>query len=266
MSLLSTHFLVICKVGNIDLKDSEISFRKFKPICDFLATTYITQMIIGINTFNFLVFVHSKKVFNVSKTINDTGVMQMHCHLYLKSLDARGINDIKNHAAYQAICDRFAVSPDDVVIEIVDVQKPLSEQRLLKELVTQKINRNDTLIIPHLSCLGRNVEDIEEALFFCFRKEINIYCYHSYTRIEPTAESCISFLIAIQTSIDIHNLKSTRSKYRGMKNTLGRKEGSRYKADIVKLKTNGYKQTDVARLLRISISTVKRHWNTTIIG
>lgn len=190
----------------------------------------------------------------------------MHCHLYLKSLDARGINDIKNHAAYQAICDRFAVSPDDVVIEIVDDQKPLSEQRLLKELVTHKINRNDTLIIPHLSCLGRNVEDIEEALFFCFRKEINIYCYHSYTRIEPTAESCISFLIAVQTSIDIHNLKSTRSKYRGMKNTLGRKEGSRYKADIVKLKTNGYKQTDVARLLRISISTVKRHWNTTIIG
>ncbi|EBX2067712.1 recombinase family protein [Salmonella enterica subsp. enterica serovar Java] len=190
-------------------------------------------------------------------------MIQMRSFLYLVSTEN---DDSRLPPACKAICTEFSILPDNVVVEFIDNLRPLSDQRLLDALLTDKMNKGDLLVVTNLSSLGRNVEDIEKALFFCFRKEINIYCYHSYTRIEPTAESCISFLIAAQTKVDIQNIKSTRSKHRTIKKPLGRREGSKYKTDILKLKAAGYKQSQVARILSISTSTVKRHWSTKIIG
>ncbi|KKI44727.1 hypothetical protein XK86_10385 [Hafnia alvei] len=76
----------------------------------------------------------------------------------------------------------------------------------------------------------------------------------------------MSFLISVQTGIDIQNLKSSRSKHRRIKKPLGRKEGSQHKLNIYTLKLKGYKQSEVARELGVSLSTVKRNWSNGIIG
>lgn len=112
---------------------------------------------------------------------------------------------------------KFNILPEHVVIEQVDIKEVVSEQRLLRQLIHHEMNRQDTLVIPDLSCLGRTVEDLQNILFFCLQKEMFIYSYHPASRIEPSAESCLSFLIARQDTIDIHNLKSTKSRYRHVK-------------------------------------------------
>jgi DNA invertase Pin-like site-specific DNA recombinase len=184
---------------------------------------------------------------------------------YFACVDSAGAKEVREHTIFREICGFFHVDSENIVIEIVDIKRPFSEQRLLKELINTKMNRGDTIVITDLSCLGRNVEDIEEALFLFFRKEINVYCYHPRTRIEPAIECCMSFLITVQKKVDIHNLKSTRSRYRTMKKALGRKKGSKHKMEILKLKLKGHTQIQTAKILGISISTVKRHWKNTFI-
>ncbi|WP_096924351.1 hypothetical protein [Escherichia coli] len=184
---------------------------------------------------------------------------------YFACANTDGAREVRQHFTFQEICEFFTVPSENVVIEIVDIKQPFADQRLLKELIREKMNRGDTIVITDLSCLGRNVTDIEEALFFCFRKEINIYCYHPHTRIEPTEGCCMSFLITVQKKVDIHNLKSTKSRHRKIKKPLGRKKGSKYEMSVYKLKLKGHTQLQTAKILGISISTVKRHWKNGII-
>lgn len=173
---------------------------------------------------------------------------------------------IADHHLLTEISQKFKILPEHVVIEQIDVKEAVLKQRLLRQLINHEMNRQDTLVIPDLSCLGRTVDDLQKILFFCLQKEIFIYSYHPASRIEPSAESCVSFLIARQDTIDIHNLKSTKSRYRHVKNKLGRKEGSKYRIDITKLKLGRFTQAEAAMKLGISLSTVKRHWNNGVIG
>lgn len=173
---------------------------------------------------------------------------------------------ISDHHSLVEICHKFNIPPEHVVIEQVDIKEVVSKQRLLRQLINHEMNRQDTLVIPDLSCLGRTVEDLQKILFFCFQKDIFIYSYHPASRIEPSAECCVPFLIGRQDTIDIHNLRSTKSRYRHIKKKLGRKEGSKYRSDITKLKSGRFTQDETAKKLGISLSTVKRHWNNGIIG
>jgi len=48
--------------------------------------------------------------------------------------------------------------------------------------------------------------------------------------------------------------------------TLGRPEGSKHYDNIQIVKKRGYTQSQTARILGVSISTVKRNWRQGIIG
>ncbi|EOG2870645.1 recombinase family protein [Salmonella enterica] len=173
--------------------------------------------------------------------------------------NAQEASAIKKHPTFLEIIKEFAIPEENVAIEIAGANRRILE--LINEM-----GRGDTLILTDLNNLGGTINDMLNTLFSCFIKDINIYCYHPYSRIEPSAESCMSFLISVQTLIDIQNLKATRSKHRTLKKPLGRKEGSKHKLSIYTLKLKGYKQAQVAKLLNISLSTVKRHWSNGIIG
>lgn len=119
--------------------------------------------------------------------------MRSFCYTICSSEQQESIAD---HHSLAEICQKFNILPEHVVIEQVDIKEVVSEQRLLRQLIHHEMNRQDTLVIPDLNCLGRTVEDLQNILFFCLQKEIFIYSYHPASRIEPSAESCLSFLIA----------------------------------------------------------------------
>nr|WP_071602233.1 LuxR C-terminal-related transcriptional regulator [Cronobacter dublinensis] len=50
-----------------------------------------------------------------------------------------------------------------------------------------------------------------------------------------------------------------------MKKALGRKKGSKHEMEILKHKLKGQTQIQTAKILGISISTVKRHWKTHLL-
>lgn len=189
-----------------------------------------------------------------------TGDQNVKFFHYQLCQNAQEASTIMKHPTFLEINKEFAIPEENVAIEIAG-----GNRRILKEFINE-MGKGDTLILTDLNSFGDNINDMLHILFSCLIKSINIYCYHPYSRIEPSAESCMSFLISVQTQIDIQNLKSTRSKHRTLKKPLGRKEGSKHRMNIYTLKLKGYKQAQVARHLNISLSTVKRHWSNGIIG
>ncbi|EFT8913708.1 hypothetical protein H2860_004961 [Escherichia coli] len=77
---------------------------------------------------------------------------------------------ITDHHSLTEICQKFNILPEHVVIEQIDIKEVVSEQRLLRQLIHHEMNRQDTLVIPDLSCLGGTVEDLQNILFFAFKK------------------------------------------------------------------------------------------------
>ncbi|HCM9582220.1 sigma-70 family RNA polymerase sigma factor [Klebsiella aerogenes] len=55
-------------------------------------------------------------------------------------------------------------------------------------------------------------------------------------------------------------------KTRNITKPLGRREGSKHRESIEQAKRRGLTQSQTAKALEISISTVKRNWNSGIIG
>lgn len=114
-------------------------------------------------------FSYKTTLFRYQKIIYDTGVHQMRsfCYTICSSEQQESIAD---HHSLAEICQKFNILPEHVVIEQVDIKEVVSEQRLLRQLIHHEMNRQDTLVIPDLSCLGRTVEDLQNILFFCLQK------------------------------------------------------------------------------------------------
>lgn len=108
-------------------------------------------------------------LFRYQKIIYDTGVHQMRSFFYTicRSKQQESITD---HHSLTEICQKFNILPEHVVIEQIDIKEVVSEQRLLRQLIHHEMNRQDTLVIPDLSCLGGTVEDLQNILFFAFKK------------------------------------------------------------------------------------------------
>lgn len=185
---------------------------------------------------------------------------------YFFFCDSQEAGLLRQTQEYQAICDDFSINTDNVVIEIANEQQSSSQRRLFKELINQKMNRGDTLVLPSLTYLGRDTSGMQESLFFCAKKEIDVYFYLPFTSIKPKNENGSPILISVQTLTNIKKIKLSRDRYRKITKPLGRKEGSKHYKDIQTARLKGYTQSQTAKQLEVSISTVKRNWSSGIIG
>lgn len=87
---------------------------------------------------------------------------------------------ITDHHSLAEICQKFNILPEHVVIEQVDIKEVVSEQRLLRQLIHHEMNRQDTLVIPDLSCLGRTVEDLQNILFLPSKRNVYLQLPSSF--------------------------------------------------------------------------------------
>ena len=50
---------------------------------------------------------------------------------YFACVDSAGAKGVREHTVFREICGFFHVDSENIVIEIVDIKRPSSEQRLL---------------------------------------------------------------------------------------------------------------------------------------
>jgi DNA invertase Pin-like site-specific DNA recombinase len=131
------------------------------------------------------------------------------------------------------------------------------KERKIKAII-DKLQKNDNLIVPELSRLGRSMLDIMEILKIAKDKEINVYAVKGNWALNGTLESkIVGMVFAMAAEIERDLVSSrTREALRARKAagvTLGRPRGpgksklDKYKPEIEALLKNGSRQAYIAK-------------------
>ncbi|CNI50654.1 Uncharacterised protein [Yersinia intermedia] len=149
---------------------------------------------------------------------------------------------------------------------LIDSQPSPNKSNSLEILINRGMGRGDDLIVLDLNSLGSNAEEIQKNIIRCAKKAIRIHCYFPQKKLTPTANGYVFTLLLPQIQNECRKVSLSALKTRNITKPLGRREGSKYRANIALAKCRGLTQSQTANELEISISTVKRNWNKGIIG
>ncbi|WP_114192234.1 ECF-type sigma factor [Edaphovirga cremea] len=149
---------------------------------------------------------------------------------------------------------------------LIDSQPSPNKSNSLKILINRGMGRGDDLVVLDLNSLGSNAEEIQENIIRCAKKAIRIHCYFPQKKLTSTADGYIFTLLLPKIQNECRKVDLAALKKRNITKPLGRREGSEYREGIELAKCRGLTQSQTAKELEISISTVKRNWNKGIIG
>ncbi len=149
---------------------------------------------------------------------------------------------------------------------LIDSQPSPNKSNALKILINRGMGRGDDLVVLDLNSLGINAEEIQENIIRCAKKAIRIHCYFPQKKLTPTSDGYVFTLLLPKIQNECRKVNFSALKTRNITRPLGRREGSKYRESIELAKRRGLTQSQTAKELDISISTVKRNWNSGIIG
>lgn len=183
--------------------------------------------------------------------------------LYHKCKDLGEAEGVRSKEVVEEIRKALLISSGKTII---DRQLSSDSPDVLKQLINRDMSKGDDLVILDLNSLGNSAEIIQERIIRCARKSIRIHCYFPQKKLTPTADGYFLALILPMIYDKCRRANLSALKTRNITKPLGRREGSKHRDRIELAKRRGLTQSQTAKLLEISISTVKRNWNNGIIG
>ena len=162
-----------------------------------------------------------------------------------------------------------SIDKENLIIEYQPPTEVMCHPESLLRLIDYTLTPNDILMISELEDLGNNTSQIADILNRChelmipvvftslpdvnlFDMKLNVYnTILTLSEIDKFFKKCIN-IKRCQVANDNGNL-------------LGRPNGSKHKHLVQKLRSQGYKQIEVSKIIEVSLSTVKRYWNKVII-
>ena len=153
---------------------------------------------------------------------------------------------------------------DAWITETISGTKRYNDRKLGKLL--KRLKKNDTLILPELSRLGRSLMEIFSILNMCLEKEVNIIAIKENYKLTNTLEAkVIAFAFSIASEVErrLISLRTrealARKKAEGIK--LGRPKNVSMKLtgkenEIKELISSGIPKTQICKKFKISRSTL----------
>lgn len=193
----------------------------------------------------------------------------MTCYAYHRVRKAYQISPGWVEDYQQEMIHNHSISKENIIIEYQSPTEIMYHPKGLMNLIDYILTPNDLLMIDELEDLGNSTCQIADTLSRCHELMIPVVFTSSSNKnifdIKLNLHETIVMLSKIDESLK--NRKKIKRCHIAIRNgnLLGRPNGSKYNNLIQKLKSQGYKQKEVAEILDISISTVKRYWNKTII-
>jgi DNA invertase Pin-like site-specific DNA recombinase len=152
--------------------------------------------------------------------------------------------------------------------ETISSRKDLKEREFGKLL--QRLRSDDTLIISEISRMGRNLMQIMSILHICMERNVKVYAIkEGYELGDNINSKVLAFAFGLSAEIErtliSQRIKEALARKKAEGVVLGRPVGSRKKnpilathGDYIKmLITQGTKQVQIARLLKVHRHTVK---------
>ncbi|PLC58457.1 recombinase family protein [Photobacterium carnosum] len=160
----------------------------------------------------------------------------------------------------------YDVSDSHVVSETVSGSVEAMKREQFKMLINHQMETGDMLVVLKLDRLGRDNIDVQNTINLLTQKEIKVVCLDLPVADLSSAEGKLMLqMFAAFAEFERNRIRERtkegieRAKVQGKK--LGRPEAHNTTIAVQAKKAGGLSQSNVAKELRISIATVKRHWN-----
>lgn len=153
--------------------------------------------------------------------------------------------------------------------EVVSGSVSAMERPVFSNLVLNKLEEGDTLVVLKLDRLGRDNIDVQNTVSMLCQKGIRLICLDlPVSNLSSPEGKLMLQLMGAFAEFERNRIRErtteglSRAKAEGKK--LGRPEATGTTEQVQKCKADGLSQSETARALDVGIATVKRHWNKTI--
>ena len=182
---------------------------------------------------------------------------------YLRVSTTEQTTDNQFNAIKQAGYD---IPTSRVVAETVSGGVEAMKRSAFANLVENKLEAGDTLVVLKLDRLGRDNIDVQKTVEMLINKGITLICLDLPVKNLSSSEGKLmlqlfSAFAEFEKNRIIERTQEglNRAKAQGVK--LGRPAGTKARVQVQVLKGEGLSQSKVAKKAGISLATVKRHWN-----
>jgi len=161
----------------------------------------------------------------------------------------------------------FDIQPQRVIEETISGSTSASERKGFQKLL-ERMEYGDVLAVTKLDRLGRNAIDVQSTVQMLEGKGIRVHCLAlgGVDLTSAAGKMTMSVLAAVaqfERDLLIERTQAGLNRAKSEGKTLGRPPATSAEA-VQTHKTSGLSQSAVAKKLGISLSTVKRLWNTQI--
>ena len=160
----------------------------------------------------------------------------------------------------------YDIPTNRVISESISGSVKAEKRPEFKNLIDNKLESGDRLIVLCLDRLGRDNRDVQNTVEALIKKEIKLISL-DIGELDLTSPDGRFMLQVFASFAELERCKISERTKAGLERAKkeGRKGGrpatSKHAEKIQALKIEGLKQTEVSEKLGISIATVKRHWN-----
>jgi len=158
----------------------------------------------------------------------------------------------------------FAIQSQRVIEETVSGSVPAKDRQGFQKLL-ERIEEGDVLVVTKLDRLGRNAMDVRSTVESLATKGVRVHCLAlgGVDLTSPAGKMTMAVIASVaefERDLLVERTQAglERAKSEGKK--LGRPSSNKA-AEVAQLKAQGFSQSEVAKELEISLSTVKRLWN-----
>ena len=158
----------------------------------------------------------------------------------------------------------FDLQPQRVIEETISGSTSTSERKGFNKLL-ERMESGDVLVVTKLDRLGRNAIDVQSTVELLESKGIRVHCLAlgGVDLTSAAGKMTMGVLAAVaqfERDLLIERTQAGLSRAKSEGKTLGRPAKSSVE-EVQALKEQDFSQSEVAKELKISLSTVKRLWN-----
>ncbi|MFT5758581.1 MAG: putative DNA-invertase from lambdoid prophage Rac [Alteromonadaceae bacterium] len=199
--------------------------------------------------------------FNDTKNIKENNIMRTFAYCRVSTTEQTTENQVIaiRKAGYEIQASR-------VIEETISGSTSTMQRKEFSNLINNKLESGDLLVVLKLDRLGRNNIDVQNTILMLQKKEIKIVCLDLPVSDLSSAEGKLMLQMFTAFAefernriIERTNEGLARAKSQGIK--LGRPKAQATTSKVQQCKQDGLSQSKTSQILSISLATVKRHWN-----
>ncbi|EPS1032913.1 recombinase family protein [Shigella sonnei] len=162
----------------------------------------------------------------------------------------------------------YEVRPSRVIEEVISGATPAMDRPQFVKLV-DKLEEGDCLVVTKIDRLGRDNIDVQKTVTMLLGMGVKLVCLDLPVQDLSSAEGkLILQLFSTFAEFELNRIRERtregleRAKAQGK--MLGRPVAKNTTEAVLEHKAKGLSQSQVAKLLNLSVRTVSRHWTKTL--